>query len=557
MPSVTRIVKFIKKGSDGDPAATVELTRTSILYSANNSGYSTAEQSFEVGVALKVKGSNCTIPSVASISVSTISGVSVTKNSTSKITLTVTHSQKISGVVIVQITGTYNGKTFTAKAGITVEPNREGAQGPQGEQGEQGPQGGTGGTGPRGYRGPGLRGPQDWKQMPVDYLFYKGDDSTQEPFVDFVIYNGTYYMCTKSHTKTSSNYPGSTYDNNNHLWQQSPQLGIVAANILFGKHGYFGSAIISGDWLISKNGTIDGVAYNDGATYNGQIAYSLFNQNNPAGNEIIVLNSTSTYNKAASVSQQTITTVSLTAGKTYYLSVTGKAGSSSGAYYIRLRNSSTGVTQTPVMINSTSEVTRGDAFLCSASGSYVIEFYDTSSTSATVTKVKLNEQNFAPRYALDLLTGRTYQHDGLFTGFVRKTKTKITTSNINQYKRTDITSANVLDFDKCGSFIEISSGVPETVLSLPLLNKELAERYTEEQKDQIRSYIGTELLIYNRSNADVNFVTKITPADGEHGSSTTSTQIPNNHFAALTCVVASDTVKELIYWKVTEIATIV
>ena len=66
--------------------------------------------------------------------------------------------------------------------------------------------------GPRGYRGPALRGPQDWAQMDVGFQFYKGDADTQEPYEDFVVYNGTYYKCKKTHTKTTTNYPGSTAD---------------------------------------------------------------------------------------------------------------------------------------------------------------------------------------------------------------------------------------------------------------------------------------------------------------------------------------------------------
>ena len=571
----TCVVKFIRKGDKGDKgdkgetgdkgdkgdkgdegqqgtnAPYVELSRTSILYQANNDGYSTAAQNFEINCYLKVSGNTCTISSTGNISITSITNVEVTKNSVSKITVKIPHSKIIAGVIIVQMTGTYSGKSYTTKASITVEPNREGAQGPQGEEGPQGPQGGTGGTGPRGYRGPGLRGPQDWEQMDIDYQFYQGDENSQEPYEDFVVYHGNYYKCIKTHVKTSTNYPGSTYDNNNHLWQLSDKVAMVAANVLFAKHGYFGSAIINGDWLISTNGMIDNTFCENGATYQGIIAYSLFNENNPSGDDVLIYGSSTTQTKTASETTKTIATVSLEAGKLYNLKVTGKAGSASGQYYIRVRNTSTGATNTPIMINGTSNVARSGYFSPGTTGSYYLEFYDTSGISAEVSAIELARKDFAPTFALDLLTGTTYQHDGVFTGFIRKGKTKITTSNIDNYKRTDITTAPVLDFDKCGSFIELSTGTA-SYFSLPLLSSAIASRYTAAQKDRIRSFIGTKLLVYNYSGDNLSITWKWTASGGTYGYT-----LYNGNCVELECKMDKDdgdNGTEVIYWEINKTA---
>ncbi len=53
------------------------------------------------------------------------------------------------------------------------------------------------------------------------------------------------------------------------------------AKAFFGDYAEFGSAIISGDWMISKNGTIDDTAYDNGALYNGSTAYTLFDPSHP------------------------------------------------------------------------------------------------------------------------------------------------------------------------------------------------------------------------------------------------------------------------------------
>ena len=319
-------------------------------------------------------------------------------------------------VVIFMFSSAYTGtspagQAYLAKCEIIVKK-----QGNTGPQGPQGPTGGPGSQGPRGYRGPGLRGPQDWTQAELDFQFYKGADG--EPYEDFVVYNGSYYKCIKTHTKTASNYPGSTYDTNNGLWQLSTKMGLVAANILFAQHGYFGSAKISGDWMISTNGTIDGTAYDNGATYQGITAYSLFNPNNPLGKYLAKYAYGSDYTFTSSNTTKSWTTLTLEAGKVYYLSAKGY-GSSSTGYYIRVRNTSTGTTYSPVLINSTSAVTRAGYIKPTESGTYYLEIYNPNGLSGTVNTVTLEEKNFAPYYALDLLTGKTYQGDVYVRGGVR------------------------------------------------------------------------------------------------------------------------------------------
>lgn len=87
-----------------------------------------------------------------------------------------------------------------------------------------------GDPGEKGERGAAMRGPQMWKDCATGYAFKAG--ATGEQWKDVVIYNDNYYSCKKSHTKTASNYPGSTTDVNNQYWQLADKVEIVAANIL-------------------------------------------------------------------------------------------------------------------------------------------------------------------------------------------------------------------------------------------------------------------------------------------------------------------------------------
>ena len=434
----------------------------------------------------------------------------------------------------------------------------------------RGADGTDGGPGPRGYRGPGLRGPQDWNMLDEGYQFYAGDADTVEPYEDFVVYGGYFYKCIVSHTKTASNDPltasAPTYNGGNPLWEQTTKLGIVAANILFGDHGYFGSAIISGDWMISTKGTINGTAYNNGATLNNIIAYSLFNPDNPSGKPITKLDSTtvvtfSTTNTTASLNNDN--PIYLESGKIYLVSATGKAGSSSGQFYVRLRNASTGATHVPVMINGASDVTRSGYVTITATGSYYLEINNPSGYSGQVSACSISQMDFAPKYALNLLTGETWQKTGFFTGFVRKEKTVITTSNINTYKRTDIVGATVLDFDKCGSFIELSSGTAGYFV-LPILSNYTATLYTEAQKNLIRGYVGTKLMVYNKTgstlqNIALNIRFRTTDKSSTAGTYSQNTSFSDNKFMILECVLEADPVNgdENVYWQEIASGTIV
>lgn len=91
-------------------------------------------------------------------------------------------------------------------------------------------QGPTGNPGCKGDRGPALRGPQAWSDCANGYAFQAGGDS--EAWEDVVMYGNNYYSCVKNHTKTASNYPGSTADQNNHYWQLGDKIELVATKIL-------------------------------------------------------------------------------------------------------------------------------------------------------------------------------------------------------------------------------------------------------------------------------------------------------------------------------------
>ena len=106
-----------------------------------------------------------------------------------------------------------------------------GPTGPKGDTGDTGPQGETG---QRGSRGPALRGPREWGSVAVGSRFCSGAEG--EEYLDVVLYNNNYYVCRKTHRKSSLNYPGGAASEGNGTWQLGDKLELIATNILLANY---------------------------------------------------------------------------------------------------------------------------------------------------------------------------------------------------------------------------------------------------------------------------------------------------------------------------------
>lgn len=111
-----------------------------------------------------------------------------------------------------------------------------------------------GDTGEKGEQGAVLRGPQAWSDCATGYAFQAG--GVGEKWQDVVLYNGNYYSCKKSHTKTASNYPGSTTANNNGLWQLGDKIELVATKILLATYALVKNLGVEAIDMKDANGNI-------------------------------------------------------------------------------------------------------------------------------------------------------------------------------------------------------------------------------------------------------------------------------------------------------------
>ena len=426
-PSTTRVVKFIRKGV-GVAYVYVEYAKNQSNTTAPTSGWQTTTPAWQNGYyiweRIKTVFSDGTyqysnpaclsggkgIASVTEYYLATASSSGVTTSTSGWTTSiqTVTATKKY--------LWNYEVITYTDNSTTTTTPVIIGVYGDKGDQGDKGDKGDKGDQGGQGTRGPALRGPQDWNLCTENgteaYQFYQGAEG--EPYIDFVIYNGYYYVCKKSYASASILPTNSTY------WTMTDKVAMIAASVLFADHGFFGDAIISGQWMISANGTINGTTYTKGQTFYSELAYNLFNADSPLGKDISKYESTTASSISSSSATLNKATVTLEAGRVYYLSCLGYTSNTSHPVYVRLiKTDDSSVVVTPISLNTTSAALRTGYAHITQSGTYYIQMYHDTGYTGTMNTCSLVEKCFAPFYALNLRTGKTYQTDIYVSGGVR------------------------------------------------------------------------------------------------------------------------------------------
>lgn len=108
--------------------------------------------------------------------------------------------------------------------------------------------------GNKGDRGPRVRGPRAWSDCPVGTSFQSGAGG--EPSFDVVLYNGHYYDCDKSHTKTADNYPGSAISEQQGYWNLAMEQEFVATKIMLAAYALVKNLAVESIDMRDDNGRI-------------------------------------------------------------------------------------------------------------------------------------------------------------------------------------------------------------------------------------------------------------------------------------------------------------
>lgn len=218
--SITRIVKFIRKGEKGDKGDAGENGITISLMPAALTPKVGVSSTLRVQVALydggRLIGYNdetdgnmlCSILPTSSAYKWTF------RVESGKFYFVIMLTPTDTTAISLPFTITYNGAKYDSV--ITIQPVADGQDGARGD------------------RGPALRGPQAWSDCAVGYVFQSG--ASGEEYKDVVLYGNNYYSCIKSHAKTASNFPGSATDTNSGLWKLADKLEMVATKILLAQY---------------------------------------------------------------------------------------------------------------------------------------------------------------------------------------------------------------------------------------------------------------------------------------------------------------------------------
>lgn len=259
------------------------------------------------------------------------------------------------------------------------------------------------------------------------------------------------------------------------IWKQGlNSYNLVRTKYLFADFAKLGSGVVSGDWLFSAHGKIGNVVINNSnPNYHDRPGYLFFDANAPLG-----------------LRDLGITTNNVTRTTFDGSRVGDYFALSSGCKVIRIKgkvNASGQVLQVHVCKDTpVPRQSLGYARFSSTeweSKGVVIEDIDEGADYCMVAYMEGSSQrgyiesvevvSFMPWYAVDLLTGKTYQNDAMIRGSIFTPYLELTSSNIGNYSTTKHDSTynfdyQELDIEKTGLNLQISAPTnPILYIALP------------------------------------------------------------------------------------------
>ena len=244
-------------------------------------------------------------------------------------------------------------------------------------------------------------------------------------------YNGDYYVFNPEQNYPNGismhdmGAPSTASSNWKKMWND---FKYIITQAIFGKYAHFGSFIINGDWMISQYGTING---------SQSTSYTKFYPEFIHGCSLCK-------SFDVSVSYVIAGSAYFIGGKKYYIKVIGSSFSSGSQLNVRMYNGSSNVGNT---INLTSSSPNGTiAFEPTTSGTYYLRA--DCQPSGMTAKLTAYVDCFVPNFAVDGLTGETYQQNTYVKGTIR--------ANILYHSITEITLSpgnTQTVSDDCGDII--------------------------------------------------------------------------------------------------------
>ena len=260
--------------------------------------------------------------------------------------------------------------------------------------------------------------------------------------------------------------------NSNQSWNNAPwqtftnDFQYLMTRAVFSDQAYLGSFVVNADWLISQHGKVNHVASTE---------YTKFYPEFVNGGDLCE-------NFDVNVNYILAGSAYFVGGKKYYIKVSGSSFSSGCQLNVRMYNGSSNVGNT---INLTSSSPNGTiTFEPTTSGTYYLRAGCQS--SGMTAKLTAYVDCFVPNFAVDGLTGKTYQNDAFIKGNIYRPALTINNNNYSTYAPKNQDDVYVIDLKKTGLNILLDFNLSTGTLSIDL-------PYGDE-------YIGAEVTIINNSN---------------------------------------------------------
>lgn len=254
---------------------------------------------------------------------------------------------------------------------------------------------------------------------------------------------------------------------NNSPWEaMTNDFKYLITEAMFAEYAKLGSAIFSGDWMISQQGAIDGqtissvTAYMVGSTTSPYTTivkpYTLFNPDNPLGG--VTKLTVSTYNTTISSSETTHNIIMATGrqqGILYKITSKVKDGTTFSGTPLKVQIDKNNTYDPITLFIITAEETEYTAYyMVPANTIYRFRLVrdSTASQNDSITTV-MEQVSFETRYAVDLFTGKTYLSDAYVKGSIIHPSLAIDTTNYTTYRQneqsrsylqlSDVTATNI------------------------------------------------------------------------------------------------------------------
>lgn len=461
-------------GADGEDALLLTLDTYSIAFPTDSNG--AVESALTYNVSAKMFLGNNAQQTITSLTATSSDGDVDTSGTSPANGVKITIDES-SFVNTIRITVTATCAKGSRTATINLTPTPKGAKGDDGQDGQDGQDGARGKIGRFFYYA------QEWQSTSKSYIV----SDAQAPFFS---YNNQYWVFNPETNGTYTMAQMGAPSNSNPNWQiMTNDFKYLITEAIFADNAKLGSAIFSGDWMISQVGKADGQMRTASAVMTGYLVgsssmfsikpYTLFDPYHPL-DDLVSLNTYTTTIASSETAHNVIALSQRSVGLMYKVTCRVTDGTTFSGENLRLQIDKNGVYDPITLLTISEEETDYTAyFMVPVTTTYRLRLVRNNTTFQADKITTIVEQvTFAPQYAVDLLTGKSYMGNAYVKGTVVQPSLVINDNNYSDYEEventnsylqlSDVTATNIYIY-----YFPLSSSKSYVYVALPKITSDM------------------------------------------------------------------------------------